>query len=209
MVSLKYNLIREGVLNMLIRAHVRSIIERYITDIEANNFDYVIRKLDYPGRYEFYTVMKSVGIDPLLYLESVPAHLFSGSDITEIRLPPNIKRLEENVFTNCNKLTKVYLPDNLTQICYGAFDNCSELQEIRLSPYTDLIATVAFRRCKNLTKIILPESITHIGADAFAECSKLNIYCESQGNPSRDTIVSEWNPSDCLIHYNYHGGQVI
>ena len=71
----------------------------------------------------------------------------------------------------------VDLPNGLTNICYRAFDRCSNLLFIDIPNTVTSIESYAFAECHSLTSVTIPNSVTSIEEEAFASCSltKVNI----------------------------------
>ena len=96
----------------------------------------------------------------------------------------NIKDTEELVYANGTKtaynvrsasisetLTKVILPEGLTEISNNAFYNCSKLESATIPSTVIKIGESAFRYCKELKSLAIPSSVTTIGSEAFTSCS--------------------------------------
>ncbi len=81
--------------------------------------------------------------------------------------------IDDRAFLDCTGLTKVTIPDTVTEIGYQAFDGCSGLISVNIPGYVTKIWDSAFYRCSKLAAITFPESIKWIGEEAFYFCSKL------------------------------------
>ena len=101
-----------------------------------------------------------------------------------------------NVFSQCNSLKKVILPQALSSIPRAAFQEnrklgcvifphdsqisrirseafsqCTSLESLQLSSALTLIEDRAFYRCKNLRSVDFPEGLKRIGKEAFYFCA--------------------------------------
>lgn len=98
-------------------------------------------------------------------------------------------------FSNCRRLTSVYIPNSVTTImewafAYSgiismeipnsvtsigtrAFSNCSNLSSIRIPDSVSDIENGTFYGCYDLISIDIPNSVTTIGDLAFSDCSSL------------------------------------
>jgi hypothetical protein len=65
------------------------------------------------------------------------------------------------------------IPNSVTSIGYGAFEDCTNLTNVTIPNSITSIGSVAFRGCKNLTSITIPNSITNMGLGAFEDCISL------------------------------------
>lgn len=77
-------------------------------------------------------------------------------------------------FINCDRLTRVVLPENCIEIESLAFYNCTRLESIEIPDGTCRIGSLAFQKCVKLTSLVLPPSIAYVGIAAFAGCISLN-----------------------------------
>ncbi|MCM1072042.1 MAG: leucine-rich repeat domain-containing protein [Bacteroides sp.] len=78
------------------------------------------------------------------------------------------------VFSDCNALTSITLPESLTYIGTFAFYKCTSLTSVNLPKSLTNIGRSAFSRCSSLTSISQPESLTRIEDYAFYGCSSLS-----------------------------------
>lgn len=70
------------------------------------------------------------------------------------------------------RITAVVIPDTVTLIGSGAFQNCTALKQITLPKSLKIIASSAFLDT-GLTSITVPEGVTEIRDAAFSGCSSL------------------------------------
>ena len=81
-------------------------------------------------------------------------------------------------------ITRVELPDNLTDIGQMAFTDCVMLKSIDL-PDVTVIREYAFYGCSSLPEITLPASLQEIKSNAFQLCSHLeHVYCLAATPPA-------------------------
>ncbi|MGN1457450.1 MAG: leucine-rich repeat protein, partial [Acutalibacteraceae bacterium] len=78
----------------------------------------------------------------------------------------------------------VTIPDSVTTIGWGAFNNCSGLKSITIPDSVTTIDSFAFSDCSELTSVTIPDSVTTIGKYAFANCGKLENITVSENNPN-------------------------
>ena len=112
-------------------------------------------------------------------------------------IPEDIKSIGVDAFYRCTGLTSIKIPDSVTTIELGAFNDTlwynnqpdgllyagkvlylykgemPENTKITLKNDTSGIAENAFSYCTNLTNIKIPDSVTIIGAWAFFSCPNL------------------------------------
>ncbi len=91
----------------------------------------------------------------------------------EVVVPDGVTRMIPGAFQDCDSLTSITLPEGLTSIASNAFKNCSNLTSVTLPDGVTSIGDLAFDGCSSLTSIMLPDSLTCIGLLAFAGCESL------------------------------------
>ncbi len=91
------------------------------------------------------------------------------SELTSIKLPPDIVAIDDYAFSFCNKITSLYLP-SVKKLGISVFIYCTSLKDITI-PYG---STSVFNGCSNLQKIIIPNSILSIQNSAFYGLSQID-----------------------------------
>lgn len=85
--------------------------------------------------------------------------------------------------------TEITIPENITAIGYGAFENCSFITKVKLPIGLKEIGNSAFAGCSGLTEIVLPISVARVGAYSFGDCSRLEkITIPKEVNIRRDSL---------------------
>ena len=101
--------------------------------------------------------------------------------LRDFKIPSNVKAIGNGAFAGTD-LEKVILPDSLTDLGEGVFNECRRLEEVTLSKYLREIKAETFRNCYNLCEIDLsPCYISTIGKYAFARCDSLKKIVLSVG----------------------------
>lgn len=99
-------------------------------------------------------------------------------EITTLVVGEGITTLGYLNFYGFSALTSVSLPQSLTTIGgnaaeYGAFRECTALQNITLPEGLTSIESMAFRGCTALKSITFPNSLTSLGTACFRDCTSL------------------------------------
>lgn len=125
--------------------------------------------------------LKTVTIEAPLTV--IPASTFSGCEnITEVKLPETVKRIEERAFNGCYALTSINLPEGLEYIGENAFERCSSLNNVTLPSTLEQIGKRAFDTCSSISEINLGENIQKVGEGAFGYCTavtKITMSCKN------------------------------
>ena len=107
-------------------------------------------------------------------------------------IPNSVSSIAEGAFENCSSLTSVNIPDGVTSIGNGAFSGCAGLTSIEISNSVTSIGSFAFYKCTGLASIEIPNRVNYIGSDAFKRCTGMtDVYCYA--NPSALT----WKEDEC------------
>ena len=105
-------------------------------------------------------------------------------------IPENITKIIGGAFENCSGLTSVTIPNSVTSIGGYAFFYCSGLTSITIPNSVTSIGDWAFSECSGLTSVTIPNSVTSIGDWAFDSCDNLkNVYCYSEEVPSTNVWI--------------------
>ena len=88
----------------------------------------------------------------------------------------------------CKKAdTSFTIPNGVTSIAGGAFNNCGGLTSITIPNGVKSIGEEAFSVCYGLTSVTIPDGVTSIGKSAFYHC----YYAETAEIDGKTQIVSE------------------
>lgn len=106
--------------------------------------------------------------------------LYSGNSLllcpparTSAIVKEDTKRIADQAFYECTKLTTVDLPNSLYEIGGQAFGYCTALESIELPQMVSVIGMNAFGDCTSLKSIVIPDNVTSLPKDLFVRCSSL------------------------------------
>ena len=91
----------------------------------------------------------------------------------DVVIPPGVREIDAEAFSDCAGLTGVVIPDGVTRIGDGAFSGCSGLVKVEIPGSVMEIGSEAFSGCAGLTGVTIPDGVTRIGDEAFSGCSGL------------------------------------
>ena len=132
--------------------------------------------------------------------------VFSSCErLTSITIPDGVTSIGTHAFSSCSALTYITIPDSVTSIGNYAFDSCSALTSITIPDSVTSIGSSTFESCSALTSITIPDSVTSIGSSAFYGCSKLAdvYYTGTQEQWNLIEIDSNYYLNNATKHYNY------
>lgn len=109
-----------------------------------------------------------VVIDNVLFNKDRDELLLCGKLISgEYVIPAGVKKIGDEAFYDCEKLSKVIFPETLSEIGRSAFEYCSVLEEISIPDSVERVGGRAFWHCPSVKRIKIPSTISVIGDYAF------------------------------------------
>ena len=113
------------------------------------------------------------------------------NELTKVKIPNGITNIEALAFDNCRGLTSVEIPDTVVSIGREAFEYCSELKSVEFGCYVTNIEDYAFEGCSNLTSVTFknPTPITY-SSMWFTNCDNLNRFIVP--HDSLELYVAAW-----------------
>ena len=97
----------------------------------------------------------------------------SCEGITKLNLPDSITQIDDAAFIYCSKLAEINIPAGVMEIGSNCFDGCESLKKIDIPDGVKSIGNNAFAGCKSLEEITIPEGVTSIDFYAFLDCINL------------------------------------
>ncbi|MBR5173527.1 MAG: leucine-rich repeat protein, partial [Clostridia bacterium] len=85
-----------------------------------------------------------------------------------------LKTIGNYAFSSCIQLTTIEIPENVTTITYGAFENCTSLDTVTFAgDKVTYFGSAIFYGCTSLKNIDIPSTLTTLGKQAFRDCTSL------------------------------------
>ena len=110
-------------------------------------------------------------------LKNIRKDAFRQSKIRKIDFGSGIKKIgnnASNIFADCQNLTHVEFPPQVTDIGHSAFFNCSNLKSVTMHEGISTIGRRAFAWCEKLKSVTLPKSIKYAGELSFSCVQELH-----------------------------------
>lgn len=108
--------------------------------------------------------------NPLCYGASL---YLNNNLVTKIVVPNTVTEIKDYAFYCCESLTEIVIPDSVTRIGDYAFVDCRGLTEIVIPDSVTTIGVSAFQSCRSLTEIVIPDRVKAIDDSAFSGCNNL------------------------------------
>ena len=109
-----------------------------------------------------------------LPVKSIGSYAFDDCyEITKVTMPDTITEIGSSAFKNCENLESVTLSKGITEISESTFEGCISLKSITIPDGVTSIGDCAFFACDSLESVTIPVSVTSINIDAFAYCDSL------------------------------------
>lgn len=120
----------------------------------------------------------------------------------DVKIGTTVTALTDAIFSQCQTLENIEIPDSVTEIGLNAFFNCIELTSVTIGNGVTSIGSQAFFNCESLTSVTIPDSVTSIGDNAFYDCSGLtSVTILDNGLHNLKTIgASAFQSCSGLIH---------
>ena len=151
---------------MKLSERTKTFVTTYIDLIEDENYSLLYetaqRSLGEQGGllgdasrvWELTSMLLTAGIDPLDFLNYVPAcYMYQCPINASLIIPSHICEIQAAAFASNNNLTRVQLPSQLEKIDQGAFSSCYKLEEITIPRSVKVIGDGAFGNCCRLNNI--------------------------------------------------------
>lgn len=105
------------------------------------------------------------------WTEKIPSFFFSGMSVESVKLPETITFLGTGAFNQCKNLKSITIPKSVEIIDVSCFSE-SGIEIIDLS-HLKVIKSGVFSGCSNLKEVKLSEDLTEIHGYAFGKCFQL------------------------------------
>ena len=144
---------------MQLSNEAKALIEKYIEFIESEDYgdlyDLIWADKDcinFGVVGEITRVLEAAGLDPLAYLDYIPAGYYCDSSKKQYTIPRNIREVNAYSF-HYSELEEVEIPFNVTKIGEAAFSYCEDLKYVMINNPDIQIEYDAFDYC-DIDKII-------------------------------------------------------
>jgi len=121
-----------------------------------------------------YKVENGVGIIPE-GTKVIAAEAFADcTDLSRIWIPDSVTEIGDFAFSGCTHLVSIKIPESVKKIGFSAFAGCHSLTRIRIPRSVNLIDDTAFQGCTSLSVVEFMGKVEEIGEGIFSECDHLS-----------------------------------
>tara|TARA_B100001057_G_C22835535_1_gene945071 strand:+ start:99 stop:1283 length:1185 start_codon:yes stop_codon:yes gene_type:complete len=151
---------------------ITHIMNNALKNSNIKNIEKLPPSLQIVGKQAFMNSSKLVSIDlSKTNVNNIDDEcFFNCTNLKEILLPNNVRRLGKKVCMNCKNLTSITIPNSVTNIDSSAFENCTNLKKIILNKTDNSmlhISNRAFAKTPNLEQIT--RSMDNISYNSFSD----------------------------------------
>ena len=133
---------------------LKDIIIEFEEEINNKAFDVIYDNIDSMYlKAAFTALLLKNNIKPLIYMNKMPSFFAYELDIKELVIPNNITNIPYGAFEGCNNLTNIIILGSITSIDSNAFKDCISLTNISIPKSVESIFFYAFNGCINLTDV--------------------------------------------------------
>lgn len=122
---------------------------------------------------------------------------------TSFTIPNSVTKIADGAFEDCRNLKSVTIPNSVTSIGNDAFNTCSGLTSVTIPDGVTSLGNKAFFGCSSLTSVTIPNSVTSIGEYAFSDCNNLKQvnYIGSEADWAEITTGKNYSIAENIIMY--------
>lgn len=147
-------------------------LEYYLYPLEETAQVNGIYYMAYPTKITVPETVTDKGIE--YKVTGIMSEAFKDKSFEECVLPESITTIGEGAFENCKNLKSITIPSKVERIENKTFSKCTSLENVNLSQNIYWIGDQAFSFCSKLQGLEFPDKIYTIGMHAFYNCASLD-----------------------------------
>ena len=161
--------------------------------------DSIVANINLPNS-ETTTIYYTTTDDQIINANKLPIKSNTyNNGVGEMVIWGDLKFLPNNVFSSCETLINITIPNSVFEIAEDAFRYCTSLTDIVIPDNVMSIGDEAFYNCSRLTSVTIGKGLMHIGTYAFRYCDNLkSIHIQD---------ISSWCNIKSIDSYLTHNGK--
>ncbi len=104
-----------------------------------------------------------------------------NENVTSVEMPNTVTKLSAGCFNDSTSLEKINLSTNIKIIERGSFGGCISLKDIEIPDNVEIIEWGAFASCTSLSRITIPSKVKEVGEGTFGGCINLESVVIQEG----------------------------
>lgn len=113
--------------------------------------------------------------------------------MTKVKLPDTVTEIGSEAFKDGSALTSLTISSGLSEISQKAFSGCSALPEITLSKAVDYVGYESFANCQGLQTLYVDNKDTVFDSSAFSGAGSGNTVVTGRNHSTAQTLADEKN----------------
>ncbi len=120
--------------------------------------------------HSFWDARKIISVKLPVGLRKIKASAFEGTGLRQVTIPSKVKKIGNQSFSSCYNLKTAIVKEGVEVVGMGAFWDCNKLTKVVLPNSITKLMGVSF--CTTaLEKVIIPKNVEEIGNAAFVQAS--------------------------------------
>lgn len=130
-------------------------------------------------------------------------YAFRGcANITKVIIPEGLTNIETSVFYSCASLQSVTMPDSVTALASYNFYDCPSLESVEIGNGVKTITNSCIRNCAAVTTVTIGDGATSISSSAIRNCPALTSVVVGKSVASIGTNVFKECPALEVIDFS-------
>lgn len=102
------------------------------------------------------------------------ASFYLWSKLNSVEIPNSVTSIGKLAFYKCKNLKEIIIPDSVLKIGDFAFYECSGIENLKIGNHITRIGEEEFMRCYSIKNLVIPDSVQFISGSAFYACTSLS-----------------------------------
>ena len=123
-----------------------------------------------------------------------------GTEVTKVVIPESVTEIGDYAFGDFTNLTEVTIPESVMEIGAYAFYGCANLAEIVIPNSVKSLGSYSFSGCEKLNEVTIGNSVESIGSTVFNGCDSIRTLTIADAvTPIQIAEADRWADTDWLV----------